>query len=56
LASVLAAGAGAAAGAGGRFRYRGTADYLGLEHGPMTSLRDVSEGLPFFTLQERRRP
>lgn len=56
LASVLAAGAGAAAGAGGRFRYRGTADYLGLEYTPMTSLRDVSEGLPFFTLSERRRP
>lgn len=56
LATVLAAGAGAAAGSGGRFRYRGTADYLGLEHTPMTSLRDVSEGLPFFTLSERRRP
>ena len=56
LATVLAAGAGAAAGAGGRFRYRGTADYLGLEYTPMTSLRDVSEGLPFFTLSERRRP
>jgi hypothetical protein len=56
LASVLAAGPGAAAGAGGRFRYRGTADYLGLEHTPMTSLRDVSEGLPFITLSEKRRP
>lgn len=56
VSSIRAAGAAASAAAGARNVYRGTADYLGLEHHPMTSLRDVAEGLPFFTLQERRRP
>jgi hypothetical protein len=56
VSSVRSAGAAAAAAAGGRSRYRGTGDYLGLDYDPMTSLRDVAEGLPFYTLQERRRP
>lgn len=48
--------AGAAAGPAGRMRYRATGDYLNLGYEPMTSLRDVAEGIPFFTLPERRRP
>lgn len=56
LASILAAGAAASAALGGRPRYRGTADYLGLEYSPMTSLRDIAEGIPFYILPERRRP
>ncbi len=56
VSSIRAAGAAASAAAGTRNRYRGTADYLGLEYHPMTSLRDIAEGLPFFTLPERRRP
>ena len=38
-----------------RPRYRGTGDYLGLEYTPMTSLRDIAEGIPFYVLPERRR-
>lgn len=56
VSSIRAAGAAASAAARTRNRYRGTADYLGLEYHPMTSLRDIAEGLPFFTLPERRRP
>jgi hypothetical protein len=56
VSSIRSAGAAAAAAGGGRSRYRGTGDYLGLESPPMTSLRDVADGLPFYTLQERRRP
>jgi hypothetical protein len=56
VSSIRSAGAGASAAAGVHSLYRGTADYLGLEYPPMTSLRDVAEGLPFFTLAERRRP
>ena len=48
--------AGAAGGPAGRTRYRATGDYLNLAYDPMTSLRDVAEGIPFFTLPERRRP
>ena len=40
---------------GGRPRYRGTGDYLGLEYTPMTSLRDIAEGIPFYVLPEKRR-
>ncbi len=56
VSSIRAAGAAAGAALGGRPRYRGTGDYLGLEYAPMTSLRDVAEGIPFYILQERRRP
>jgi hypothetical protein len=56
VSSIRSAGAAAAAAGGGRSRYRGTGDYLGLESSPMTSLRDLADGLPFYTLQERRRP
>lgn len=56
LASIRAAGAsGSGRGGGGRFQYRGTADYLGLEYEPMTSLRDVEEPIPFHVRQEGRR-
>jgi hypothetical protein len=48
--------AGAAGGPAGRTRYRATGDYLNLAYDPMLSLRDVAEGIPFFTLPERRRP
>lgn len=55
MSSIRAAGAAAGAATGRRPNYRGTPDYLGLEYEPMTSLRDVAEGLPFFVLPERRR-
>ncbi|MFD8716841.1 helicase-related protein [Streptomyces sp. NPDC059629] len=49
--------AGASAGlAGGNDRgYRSTGDHLGLEYRPMTSLRDVSEGIPFHMVSDGRR-
>ncbi|MHB9858572.1 helicase-related protein [Streptomyces sp. YIM S03343] len=49
--------AGASAGlAGGDNRgYRSTGDHLGLEYRPMTSLRDVSEGIPFHIVSDGRR-
>jgi Helicase conserved C-terminal domain len=53
VATLQAAGAGASA-AGGAPVYRPTAEYLGLEYLPMTSLRDVAEGIPFITLSDRR--
>ena len=53
--SLRAAGAAASAAAGGNRGYRPTADYLGLEHPPMTSLRDVAEGIPFIVLSDRSR-
>jgi hypothetical protein len=56
VSSIRSAGAAATAALGGRPRYRGTADYLGLEYTPMTSLRDIAEGIPFYVLPERRRP
>ncbi|WP_181442580.1 helicase-related protein [Streptomyces tateyamensis] len=52
--SLGSAGAGAGVSAGGSRAYRATGDYLGLEHRPMTSLRDVNEGLPFHILSDRR--
>jgi Lhr-like helicase len=55
VTTIRAAGAAATASIGGRPRYRGTADYLGLEYAPMTSLRDIDEGIPFYVLPERRR-
>ena len=54
VSSIRAAGAAASAALGGRPRYRGTGDYLGLEYTPMTSLRDIAEGIPFYVLPERR--
>jgi phosphoglycolate phosphatase-like HAD superfamily hydrolase len=56
LATLRAAGAaiGAASG-GGQRRYVATAENMGLDAGPMLSLRDVAEGLPFLTLQDRTR-
>ena len=56
ITSIRAAGAAASAALGGRPRYRGTADYLGLEYTPMVSLRDIAEGIPFYVLPEKRRP
>ena len=56
VSSIRAAGAAASAALGGRPRYRGTGDYLGLDYTPMTSLRDIAEGIPFYVLPERRRP
>jgi hypothetical protein len=53
--NIRSAGAAAGAAAGGRMTYRATGDHLGLEYEPMTSLRDVAAGLPFFTIAERRR-
>jgi hypothetical protein len=53
--SLRAAGAAASAAAGGNRGYRPTADYLGLEYPPMTSLRDVAEGIPFIVLTDRSR-
>ena len=53
--SIRSAGAAASAALGGRPRYRGTGDYLGLEYTPMTSLRDIAEGIPFYVLAERKR-
>lgn len=53
--NIRTAGAAAGAAAGGRMSYRATGDQLGLEYDPMTSLRDVASGLPFFTVAERRR-
>lgn len=55
VSSIRAAGAAASAALGGRPRYRGTGDYLGLEYTPMTSLRDIAEGIPFYVLPEKRR-
>ncbi|MGO9196763.1 MAG: helicase-related protein [Acidimicrobiales bacterium] len=55
VSSVRAAGAAAGAVAGRGPTYRATGDYLSLEYEPMTSLRDVAKGLPFYVLQERRR-
>jgi hypothetical protein len=52
--SLRAAGAAASAAAGGNRGYRPTPDYLGLEYPPMTSLRDVAEGIPFIVLTDRR--
>jgi hypothetical protein len=56
VTSIRAAGAAASAALGGRPRYRGTGDYLGLEYTPMTSLRDIDGGIPFYVLPERKRP
>jgi hypothetical protein len=56
VSSIRAAGAAASSALGGRPRYRGTGDYLGLEYTPMTSLRDIAEGVPFYVLADRRRP
>ncbi|MEV0135420.1 helicase-related protein [Dactylosporangium sp. NPDC050688] len=53
--SLRAAGAASAAASGGGRLYRATAENLGLEHAPMTSLRDVAEGIPFITLSDRSR-
>jgi len=53
--NIRSAGAAAGAATGGRMTYRATGDHLGLEYEPMTSLRDVAAGLPFFTVAERRR-
>lgn len=47
LGSLRSAGVSPGRGSGLR-QYRGTADYLGLEYDPMTSLRDVEEAIPFF--------
>lgn len=55
VTSIRSAGAAASAALGGRPRYRGTGDYLSLEYAPMTSLRDIAEGLPFYVLPGRRR-
>jgi hypothetical protein len=55
ITSIRSAGAAASAALGGRPRYRGTGDYLSLEYTPMTSLRDIAEGLPFYVLSDRRR-
>lgn len=55
VTSIRAAGAAASAAMGGRPQYRGTGDYLGLEYSPMTSLRDIAEGIPFYVRPERRR-
>lgn len=55
VSSIRAAGAAAGASVGKRATYRSTGDYLGLEYEPMTSLRDVEEGIPFYILQEKRR-
>lgn len=35
---------------GGKFDYKGTSDFLGLRYKPMTSLRDVDEGILFFPI------
>jgi hypothetical protein len=56
VTSIRSAGAAASAALGGRPQYRGTGDYLGLEHTPMTSLRDIADDIPFYVLPERRRP
>jgi len=56
ISSLRSAGAAASASIGGRPHYRGTGDYLGLEYTPMTSLRDIAEGIPFYVLADRRRP
>jgi superfamily II DNA/RNA helicase len=55
VTSIRSAGAAASAALGGRPQYRGTGDYLGLEHTPMTSLRDIADDIPFYVLPERRR-
>ncbi|MFD5672104.1 helicase-related protein [Streptomyces sp. NPDC127040] len=55
LASLRSAGASAGLAGGNSRGYRATGDYLGLEHRPMTSLRDVSEGLPFHVVSDGRR-
>jgi hypothetical protein len=56
LSYIRSAGAAAGAASRGRPQYRGTGDHLGLAYEPMTSLRDVAEGIPFFTVADRRRP
>jgi hypothetical protein len=53
---IRSAGAAAGAASRGRPQYRATGDHLGLGYDPMTSLRDVAEGIPFFTVSDRRRP
>ncbi len=55
ITSIRSAGAASSAALGGRPRYRATGDYLSLEYTPMTSLRDIAEGLPFYVLPDRRR-
>lgn len=55
VSSIRAAGAAAGAAVGKKPLYRATGDYLGLEYEPMTSLRDVAEGIPFYVIQERQR-
>ena len=55
VSSIRAAGAAAGAAVGKKLIYRATGDYLGLEYEPMTSLRDVAEGIPFYVLQEKHR-
>ncbi|MYT50122.1 hypothetical protein GTW50_06345 [Streptomyces sp. SID7815] len=55
LASLRSAGASAALAGGNNRGYRATGDYLGLECRPMTSLRDVSEGIPFHIVSDSRR-
>ncbi|MEW1863065.1 helicase-related protein [Streptomyces sp. NPDC088194] len=55
LASLRSAGASAGLAGGNNRGYRATGDYLGLEYRPMTSLRDVSEGIPFHIVSDSRR-
>ena len=55
LSYIRSAGAAAGAASRGRPEYRGTGEHLGLAYEPMTSLRDVAEGLPFSTVPERKR-
>jgi len=39
---------------GGKFDYKGTSDFLGLRYKPMTSLRDVDEGILFFPIGSKK--
>ncbi|MFE6406551.1 helicase-related protein [Streptomyces sp. NPDC057837] len=55
LTSLRSAGASAGLAGGNNRGYRATGDYLGLEYRPMTSLRDVSEGIPFHIVSDGRR-
>lgn len=55
IASLRSAGASATLAGGNNRGYRATGDYLGLECRPMTSLRDVSEGIPFHVVSDNRR-
>ncbi|RAJ61666.1 helicase-like protein [Streptomyces sp. Amel2xB2] len=55
LASLRSAGASASLAGGNSRGYRATGDYLGLEYRPMTSLRDVSDGIPFHIVADGRR-